>query len=62
MAERSEAKSFKISLIFIFDAKLRFALFASLRLAIFREIKVNNKLVIFPARVNPSGSELKNRT
>ena len=36
---------------FIFDAKLRFALFASLRTAIFCETKVNNKLVSFPARV-----------
>ena len=41
--------------IFIFDAKLRFALFASLRLAIFSKIYVDNKLVIFPARVNPWG-------
>ena len=28
--------------IFIFDAKLRFALFASLRSAIFREIEIGN--------------------
>jgi len=41
MAERSEAKSVKISQIFIFDAKLRFALLATLRSAIFSETEVN---------------------
>ena len=38
MAERNETKSVKIFQILIFDAKLRFALLASLRLAIFSEI------------------------
>jgi len=38
---------------FIFDAKIRFALLALLRSAIFSEIEVDNYLVIFPARVNP---------
>jgi hypothetical protein len=35
-----------------FDAKLRLALQASLRSAIFREIKVANKLFSFPAGLN----------
>jgi len=48
MAERSEAKSAKRSFaskyqrFLFFDAKLRFALLASLRSAIFSEIKVDN--------------------
>jgi hypothetical protein len=43
MAERSKAKlSDKMLLIYIFDAKLRFALLASLRSAIFSETKVDN--------------------
>jgi hypothetical protein len=42
----------KVSQILIFDAKLRLAPVASLRPAIFREIKVPNYLVIFPASVN----------
>ena len=56
MAERREAKSAKLRIkifqIFIFDAKLRFALLASLRSAIFSETEMVNKLVTFPARVN----------
>jgi len=51
MAVRSEAPRQKIKFLY-FDAKLRFALLASLRSAIFREIKIDNKLVTFPARVN----------
>jgi len=57
MAERSEAKSAKrsfaskISQIFKFDAKLRFAFLASLRSAIFSEILLNNQLFALPARV-----------
>ena len=57
MAERSEAKSAKRSLaskylkFCIFDAKLRFALLALLRTAIFSKIKVDNLLVTCPARV-----------
>jgi hypothetical protein len=39
----------KISLIFSFDAKLRFALLALL--SHFYEMKVDNQLVIFPAKV-----------
>ncbi len=35
-----------------FDAKLRFALLASLRLAILSETEVNNLLVTFTAKVN----------
>ena len=48
MAERSEAKKrflklrVKLSKILIFDAKLRFALLASLRSAIFSEIEAYN--------------------
>ena len=43
LAKEREAKlCVKISLNFIFDAKLRFALLASLRSAIFSEIKVVN--------------------
>jgi hypothetical protein len=38
MAERGEAKS----AIFVFDAKLRFALFASLRSANFSAIQIDN--------------------
>jgi hypothetical protein len=54
MAERSEAKlRVKISQILIFDAKLRFALFASLRSAIFRENKASKKLVALPAGIKP---------
>ena len=58
MAERSEAKCAKrsfastISYIRKFDAKLRFALLASLRSAISSAIKVVSLLVILPARVN----------
>ena len=59
MAERSEAKKreaklpVKIFKIFIFDAKLRFALLASLRSAIFSEVYVDNLLLVnLPARVN----------
>ena len=46
IADRSEAKNVLIH-IMIFDAKLRFALLASLRSAIFTGIKGDNKLVIF---------------
>ena len=42
----------KKSKILIYDAKLRFALLASLRSAIFSEIISHNYLVIFPAGVN----------
>ena len=47
MAERSEAKSEKLSFaskknLRYFDAKLRFALLASLRSAIFSDIKADN--------------------
>jgi len=48
MAERSEAKNAKrsfaskIKILKNFDAKLRFALLASLRSAIFGEIQVDN--------------------
>ena len=47
MAERSEAKSAKRSfaskyLELFFDAKIRFALFDSLRSAIFSDFQVNN--------------------
>jgi hypothetical protein len=56
MAERSEAQSaklrVKISRILIFEAKVRFALLASLRSVIFCEIKKNYLLVILHARVN----------
>jgi hypothetical protein len=41
MGERSEVKTFS------FDAKLPFALFASLRSPIFGKIQVDKKLVIF---------------
>jgi len=50
MAERSEASRRNIKKI-IFNAKLRFALFASLRSAIFSLIQVDSELVTFPARV-----------
>jgi len=49
MAERSEAKNAKqsfaskISVIFKFDAKLRFALLVSLRSTIFSEINMNEQ-------------------
>jgi len=42
-----------------FYAKLRFALFASLRSAIFNEIKLNNKLVALLARVYKSKLQKK---
>jgi len=47
MAERSEAKKREAKLCvknkkYFFDAKLRFALFASLRSAIFSEIQMSN--------------------
>ena len=57
MAERSEAKSAKRSSaskikMWLFDAKLRFALLAPLHLAIFSQIfLLNNQLVILPKRV-----------
>jgi len=47
---RSEASRRNIKKI-IFNAKLRFALFASLRSAIFSLIQVDSELVTFPARV-----------
>jgi len=59
MAERSEAKNAKRSFaskirnLKYFDAKLRFALFASLGSAIFSKTQMNNLLVIFPTVVNP---------
>ena len=50
--EKREAKlRVKISEIEIFDAKLRFALLASLRSAIFRRNEATNNLVTSPARV-----------
>ena len=58
MAERSEAKRreaklrVKISRTLIFDGKLRFALLASLRSAIFSEFLMDNILVTLPAGVN----------
>jgi hypothetical protein len=53
MAERRKTKlRVKISQIFIFDSKLRFALLASLCSAIFSEIENDNKLVTLPAGVN----------
>ena len=58
MAERSEAKSAKRSFaskfekLYIFDAKLRFALFASLLSVIFDGILADKKLVIIPGWVN----------
>jgi len=56
-AKRSKKRKAKLRVkifqILIFDAKLRFAFFASLRSAIFSEIEVDNKLVLFPAGVNP---------
>ena len=57
MTERSDAKSAErrsasnIS-CFYFGTKIRFALLASLRSAIFIEIQVDNFLVTFPERVN----------
>ena len=56
-AEQSEAKSAKRRfatkyLKIFFVAKLRFALLASLRLAIFSEIKEDEKLVKLPEGVN----------
>ena len=47
---RSEASRQNIAIL-ILDAKLRFALLASLRSAIFSEIRYGNYLVTFPARV-----------
>jgi len=61
MAERSEAKNAKRSFAskkiknLKFDAKLRFALLASLRSAIFNEIQVNNLLYVLPEWVKKSG-------
>ena len=52
MAEHGEAKSVKIFRILIFDGELRFALLASLRSAIFSEIKEDNLLVILLEEVN----------
>ena len=60
LAERSEAKkawseASRQKLIFsniFFDAKLRFALLAFLSWFIFSKIQLNNKFVIFAARVN----------
>ena len=50
--ERSEAQlRVKFNNRRYFDAKLRFTLLASMRSAVFTVIKVDNKLVIFPARV-----------
>jgi len=49
MAERSEA-SLQKSNVRYFDAKLRFALLASLRSAIFGKTEANNQLVTLPAR------------
>ena len=53
MAERSEAKSANqnISNLRYLDAKLRFALLASLRSAIFSETELDNSLDTFPALV-----------
>jgi len=56
MAKRSEAKNAKLSFaskkeLKYFDAKLCFALFVSLRSAIFNQIYVDNKIFILPARV-----------
>jgi len=60
LRKRREAKlRVKISLILIFDAKLRFALFASLRSASFCEFQVTNLLVTFPARVKFKKKEKK---
>jgi hypothetical protein len=54
MTGRIETKlRVKITKIMIFDAKLSFALLASLCSAIFNEIIVDNYLIILPARVNP---------
>jgi len=46
IAERSEAKKVAARRNSFFDAKLHFALLASLRSAIFSEILLNNKMVI----------------
>jgi len=51
----------KISLILIFDAKLRFAHFASLRSAILSNIQVNNWFVTFPERLNHSANQVGSR-
>ena len=57
MTKRSEAKKREAKLRVenknsrYFDEKLRFALLASFRSAIFSKIQVDNKLIIFPARV-----------
>ena len=55
MAERSEANSARMSfasMIRIFDAKICFAVLASLRLAMFRKFQGDNFLVNLHERVN----------
>jgi len=56
MAERSEKAiaSRQIKKLRFFDTKLRYAFLASLRSAIFIEIKVNNQLAALSARVKLS--------
>jgi len=68
MAERSEAKNAKrsfaskIKKMKYYDAKLRFALLASLRSAIFCETELDKKLVTIPARVNQNYEFHKKKT
>ena len=61
MAERSKKREAKLRVknknFIFFDAKLRFALFALLRSAIFSETEVDNFFVTIPERVK---SALKN--
>ena len=53
LAKRRQKRKTKFNLrILICDAKLRFALFVTLRLAILSEIKADNLLVTFLKRVN----------
>jgi len=61
-AKRSKKREAKLRVknknLRYFDAKLRFALLASLRSAIFIEIKMNKLLVTLPARVK-NGQKIK---
>jgi hypothetical protein len=54
MAEQSENQNLRY-----FDAKFCFALLASLRSAIYREIQVANLLVTFPERSNENQLVIK---
>jgi len=56
---RNEASRHKIQ-FFIYDAKLRFPILASLRSAIICKIVMDNQLVTFPARVKNGNKLIKN--